>query len=130
FGGYYQPWVAIGLGASTLWMNLQLTQIRERRRTSPPGDRRRILADTFETILFLVFSVALSIGKYVRDWLELSDPEHIAYVAATLAGLFLGGLVGEIYWQTRNFPRLDDEHRANYLANLRPSIVFPYTFRS
>src|SRR5687768_14946843 len=69
FDEFIEWWMAIALAVSVFGMNLQLTQLRERRRTRSREDRARILADTFESILLLLFIVILSIGGAVKRWL-------------------------------------------------------------
>jgi hypothetical protein len=127
FRSFYQWWMAVLLAAVTFGMNFQLTQLRERRRTESRRSRQRILADTFESILFLVFIVIISAGGLLNRWLKLSDQEYLAYTAAILGGLFLAGLVGEMYWQRRNLHALDTDHRRNYIENLKRTIILPYT---
>jgi hypothetical protein len=55
----------------------------------------------------------------------LTDQEYVAYVAAMLCGLFLGGFLGEIVWQARNLGSLDELALANYATNLRRTIIIP-----
>jgi hypothetical protein len=126
FHDYLEWWMAAVLGLTMFCMNFQLTQHRERRRTRERRDRGRILADTFESILLLMFIVLISLGGMVKRWLAMQDQEFLGYVAATLAGMFLAGLLGEFYWQLRNFGALDRERRRNYIGNLRRTIIFPY----
>ncbi|MDB5035239.1 MAG: hypothetical protein JWQ98_2480 [Chlorobi bacterium] len=128
FREYYRWWMAIMLAAVMFGMNFQLTQLREGRRTSGVHDRQRIKADVFESILFLMFIVIISAGGLLRNWLHVSDQEYLAYVAAILGGLFLAGMAGEVYWQFWNFPELEEESRSNYIANLKRTIILPYTF--
>lgn len=127
FHDLYRWWMALILAAVTFGMNFQLTQLRERRRSASISSRQRVLADTFESILFLVFIVVISAGGLLNRWLALRDQEYLAYVAALLGGLFLAGLVGEMYWQRRNLHELDRDHLRNYIANLKRTIILPYT---
>ncbi|MBS1911020.1 MAG: hypothetical protein JST22_03455 [Bacteroidetes bacterium] len=127
FRSFYRWWMALLLAAATFGMNFRLTQFREERRTSSPGNRKRIMADAFESVLFLVFIAVLSAGGLLQHLLDVTDQEYLAYVSALLTGVFLAGLVGEIYWQARHFSPLDRERRHNYIANLRRTIVLPYT---
>ncbi|HVZ39201.1 MAG TPA: hypothetical protein VHI13_08000 [Candidatus Kapabacteria bacterium] len=127
FHSFYRWWMALLLAAATFGMNFRLTQFREERRTSAPGNRKRIMADAFESILFLVFIAVLSAGGLLQHLLDVTDQEYLAYVSALLTGVFLAGLVGEIYWQAKHFSPLDRERRRNYIANLKRTIVLPYT---
>lgn len=127
FQEYYLWWMALLLGAITFGMNFQLTQLREKRRTADVASRPRIVADAFESILFLLFIVTLTLGGLLRNQLSMTDQEYQAYVSALLIGLFLAGLVGELYWQMRFFGELDQEKRRNYIANLKRTIILPYT---
>ncbi len=126
FQNFYTVWMAIGLGLIMFCMNFQLTQLRERRRTSSAGSRRRILADTIESIMFLVLIVCLSFGGLVGKWLQLTQQEYLAYIASILGGIFLSGFVGELYWQIRHFRRLDPDRMRNYILNLKRTIILPY----
>lgn len=126
FHDYFEWWMAVGLGVTTFCMNFQLTQLRERRRTRDRRNRGRIVADTFESILLLLFIVLLSLGGLLRGWLAIPEQEFLGYVAAILAGMFLAGFLGEPYWQLRHFRTLDREGRQNYIRNLRRTIIFPY----
>jgi hypothetical protein len=119
-------WMAMALAATMFGLNFQLTMLRERRRTAAPRNRARLLGDTFESVLFLVFIVALTLAGALKGWAQMSDPEYLGYVAATLAGLFLAGLAGELYWQGRHLGHLDGEHRANYIRNLPRTIILPF----
>ncbi len=127
FHRFYSIWMAIVLALAVFGMNFQLTQQRERRRLAPPESRQRILADTFESILFLFFVALVSSGGLIGRWLDIGDQEYLGYVAATLGGLFLAGLVGEMYWQRQHFRELDEEGLRNYISNLRRTIILPYT---
>jgi hypothetical protein len=126
FHDYLEWWMAAALGLTMFCLNFQLTQLRERRRTREKRNRGRILGDTFESILLLMFIVLLSLGGLVKRWLAMGDQEFLGYVAAVLAGMFLAGLLGEFYWQLRHFGALDGERRLNYIRNLRRTIIFPY----
>lgn len=129
FRGFLEWWMAAGLGISMFCMNFQLTLLREQRRSSDGPRRSRIVADTFESVLFLLFVVALTFGDFVKDWLEMSDQEHLGYLAAILGGLFLAGLSGELYWQFRNLRSLPPSRRRSYMKNLGRTIIFPYLRR-
>jgi hypothetical protein len=126
FHHYFEWWMALGVGATMFCMNFQLTLLRERRRTRAPKNRARILADTFESILLLMFIVLLSLGGLLKRWMSMQDQEFLGYVAAVLAGMFLAGFAGELYWQLRHFRTLDPDGRVNYVRNLRRTIIFPY----
>ncbi len=127
FQHFYLWWMAALLAVSVFGMNFQLTQLRERRRTASTESRRRVTADAFESVLFLVLVALLSAGGLLAHSLEISDQEYLAYVAAVLGGLFMAGLVGEMYWQSRNFALLERAARRNYVANLKRTIILPYT---
>ena len=127
FREFYQWWMALLLAFATFGMNFQLTQLRERRRTAATGSRQRFMADTFESILFLLFVVILTAGGLLEGVLDIEQQEYLAYIAAVLGGLFSAGLFGEVYWQLRNFRTLTDEQRHNYVANLKRTIILPYT---
>lgn len=127
FRSLYSPWMALALGGAVFGMNFQLTQLREARRTANTNNRKRFVADTFESILFLLFIVLLSAGGLLRNMLEIGDQEYLAYVASILGSLFLAGLVGEMYWQYRHFRTLDEERQRNYVENLKRTIILPYT---
>jgi len=127
FRDYYRWWMALLLAAATFGMNFQLTQLRESRRLAGAHDRRRLVADTFESILFLAFIVVISSGGLLSRILDIDNQEYLAYVAAILGGLFLAGLIGEIYWQSGHFGGLDPERRRNYVTNLRRTIILPFT---
>lgn len=127
FSQYYNMWMAILLALAVFGMNFQLTQLREKRRSAATESRQRILADTLESILFLFFVALISSGGLIGRWLDVGDQEYLGYVAAILGGLFLAGLIGEIYWQRRHFTDLDEQGLRNYIANLRRTIILPYT---
>jgi fatty acid desaturase len=129
FRHFYTWWMAIGLGGATFFMNFRLTQLRERRRAAERRNRKRIIADTFESLLFLAFVILISTGGAFRSWLNVSDQEYLGYIAAILFGLFLAGFLGETYWQTRRLPELGTEEQEHYMANLHRSIIFPYIGR-
>lgn len=126
FHAFLRWWMAGTLAATTFGMNFRLTLLRERRRTASPRNRARIVGDTFESILFLLFVVILTIGGVLKGWLEMSDQEFLGYVAAMLAALFLAGLSGEVVWQIRNLRFLSIEQLSNYVTNLRRTIIFPF----
>src|SRR4051812_26215617 len=127
FRNFYRWWMAVLLPAIMFGMNFQLTQIRERRRTADAGDRQRILADAFESILFLLLIVALSLGGLLQKYVDVGDQEYLAYVASLLMGLFLAGLIGELYWQAKYLGGLSAEARRDYIRNLKRTIILPYT---
>ena len=129
FRAFYSWAMALVLGLASFGMNFQLTQLRERRRVEARMDPRRLLADTIESILFLLFVVALSLGGVLRSWMAIAYTEYLGYVAAILGGIFIAGLVGEIYWQLRHLRQLDADRMGNYVANLHRTIIFPYLRR-
>lgn len=129
FRAFYSWWMAAGLGLATFGMNFRLTQLRERRRAEGQRSRSRMIADTFESVLFVCFIVLLSTGGYVRDWLGVSDQEYLAYIAAILFSLFLSGFLGETWWQIRRLPFLEVDQQQNYISNLQRTIIFPYLAR-
>lgn len=127
FRSYYRWWMALLLAAATFGMNFQLTQLREQRRMVGGNSRQRLMTDTFESILFLVFIVLLSSGGLLAQAMAVENEEYLGYVAAILGGLFLAGLCGEMYWQFRHFAGLEPEKRRNYILNLRRTIILPFT---
>lgn len=127
FRNFYQWWMALLLAAATFGMNFQLTQLREGRRASATRSRQRLMADTFESILFLIFIVILSAGGVLAKAVAIGDQEYLAYIASILGGLFLAGLLGEAYWQLKHFGSLDPDVRRTYIANLKRTIILPYT---
>lgn len=127
FREFYRWWMALLLALITFGANFQLTQQREQRRTGPVESRRRIMADAFESILFLVFIAALSAGGLLQHVIDMTEQEYLAYVAALLGGLFMAGLVGELYWQARHYSRLNRGRRHNYVENMKRTIILPYT---
>lgn len=127
FQGWYQLPIALFAGGIMFGMNFHLTQLRERRRTAAPENRSRILADTLESILFMVFvGVSLAVGFIWRSD-RFTEQEMYAYMAAVLIGLFAAGMMGEIVWQRRNFRQLSVAQRVHYIVNLRRTIILPYT---
>ena len=126
FWGFYEFWIAGVVGIITFCMNLQLTRLREKRRSAPPSDRKRLMADTFESILFVFFIVLLSFAGGAVGWLGFTTQEYYAYLASILTGLFLGGLVGEVWYRLRTFNLLETGEQENYINNLQRSIIFPY----
>src|SRR4051812_8320195 len=70
FRGFYEWWMAALLGVIMFGLNFQLTLLRERRRLAEARSRQRLLADTFESLLFLGFIVALSFGESIEGSLE------------------------------------------------------------
>lgn len=127
FREYYDVTFASSIALVTFGMNYQLTELRERRRSLGSSSRKRLMADTFESILFLLFIILLSFGGFAEEILKLSTQQYYAYLAAVLGGIFLGALVGEVRFQLRRFPRLDEKRQRNYIANLRRTIILPYT---
>ena len=128
FRDYYTWWVALLLAGATFGMNFQLTQLREQRRVNAVHSRGRVVADTFESILFLIFIVIISSGGLLWRVVDITDQEYLAYVAALLGGLFLAGLYGEVYWQLKHFGSLDPDRQRNYVANLKRTVILPFTF--
>jgi hypothetical protein len=126
FRGLYEWWMAAMLGVIMFGLNFQLTQLRERRRLAGVSSRQRLLADTLESILFLGFIVALSLGESYGRSHQISDQEYLAYVAAILGGIFLAGLAGELYWQRKFLRSLDQSEQQTYIANLKRTIILPY----
>ncbi len=126
FHDFYRWWMALLLAGATFGMNFQLTQLREQRRLATI--RERLRGDTFESVLFLIFIVVLSGGGLLAKALNIGDQEYLAYIAAILGGLFLAGLLGEIYWQAKHFGSLDEDARRAYITHLKRTIILPYTF--
>lgn len=126
-GGYSLP-LALALAISTLIMNLRLTQLRENRRLLPSRHRERLRADAFEAVLFLLLVVVLSAGGAIlASTMKIDQREYTTYVSATLGGLFMGGLLGELLWHRRVYRHLPFERRARVLEHLPRSIVLPYS---
>jgi hypothetical protein len=126
FRGFYAWWMAVALGVITFGLNFQLTMLRERRRLATGEQRPRILADTFESLLFLALIILISAGEPWALSHHLTEPEYLGYVAALLSGIFLAGLFGEFYWQRKYFQTLDDTTQRAYIANLKRTIIVPY----
>ncbi len=127
FRGWYQLPIALAAGGLMFGMNFHLTQLREHRRTAPPENRTRILADTLESILFMVFVGATLAVGFIWRATQFTEQEMYAYMAAVLIGVFAAGMTGEIFWQRRNFRRLSVAQRVHYIVNLRRTIILPYT---
>jgi hypothetical protein len=125
FRDFYEWWMAVALGVIMFGLNFQLTLLRERRRMVSREQRTRIMADTFESVLFLALIIVISIGQSVADNYDLSAQEYHGYVAAILGGIFLAGISGEVYWQLKYFQTLSDTEQRAYIANLRRTIIFP-----
>jgi hypothetical protein len=126
FRNYYEWWMAVALGLIMFGLNFQLTLLRERRRLVAGEQRTRIIADTFESLLFLALIVVISIGQSVAGRHDISAPEYLGYVAAILGGIFLAGISGELFWQLKYFHALSDTEQRAYIANLRRTIILPY----
>ena len=125
FRDFYEWWMAVALAIIMFGLNFQLTLLRERRRLVSSEQRTRIMADTFESVLFFALIVVISIGQSVAGNYDLSTPEYLGYVAAILGGIFLAGISGEVYWQLKYFQNLSDTEQRAYIANLRRTIIFP-----
>jgi|GEM_PF-2393060 len=127
FAGNYNVLVALLLGGSTLTLNVRLTLMRENRRLLPSRHRERLRADAFEAVLFLILVVVLSAGSVLLSSLmHIDQREYTTYVASTLAGLFLGGLLGELLWHRRVYRTLPLDRRARLLEHLPRSVILPY----
>lgn len=126
FREYYRLTIILSLSLLFFGMNLQLTQQRERRRLNPGRNRKQLLADMTESVLFLVLIVFLWMPGITRTLLGSSAQEHYSLIAAVLCGVFLGGLSGEVWFQLRRFPLQGEEQQRNYIYNLRRTIILPY----
>jgi hypothetical protein len=125
FYEYYRPLFVVTLFVLFLVLNLRLTTIREARRAT--ADRRvRLTADIVESILFLLLILAFSFPTITRGIFGSTPHEHYGLVAATLLGMFIGGLSGEVWFQTRRLPAYDGRHQVAYMQNLKRTIILPY----
>lgn len=127
FAGNYSIPLVLVLGVSTLVMNMRLTQLRENRRLLPARHRERLRADALEAVLFLVLIVILSAGGAIlATTMQIDQREYTTYVSATLGGLFLGGLIGELLWHRNVYRTLPLDRRERLLEHLPRSIILPY----
>lgn len=125
FYDYYRLLHVGTLFALFLILNLRLTRIREVRRAT--ADRRvRLTADVIESILFLLLILAFSFPVITHALFGSAPQEHYALVAGTLLGIFVGGLAGEVWFQTRRLSTYDGTHQVAYMRNLRRTIILPY----
>lgn len=125
FYEYYRPLYVGILFLLFLTLNLRLTLIREARRAT--AERRvRLTADVIESILFLLLILAFSFPMITRGLFGSNPQEHYALVAATLLGIFVGGLSGEVWFQTRRLSAYDGRHQVTYMRNLKRTIILPY----
>lgn len=115
-----------GAGGDRLLHELPVDDASRTATTLAAGERKRIVAETFESILFLVFVVGLMATGALGRVLKMTEQEYVSYTTAVLTGLFLAGFAGELYWQIRNFALLEEEERSNYVINLKRSIILPY----
>ena len=125
FSDYYRLPVAIGLFLLFFGMNLQLTFLREKRR-AVLSTRKRLVADTVESILFLALVLAFSFPVVTNVLFGSSPQEHYALIAALLCGIFVGGLAGEVWFQTRRLSTFNGVDQVRYMEELRRTIVLPY----
>lgn len=125
FQDFYEWWMAVSLGVIMFGLNFQLTLLREQRRMTSGEERSRIMADTFESVLFLALIVVISLGQSFAGNYDIGTPEYLGYVAAILGGIFLAGILGEVYWQLNYFQKLSDSEQRAYIANLRRTILIP-----
>ncbi len=125
FSDYYRLAVALGLFFLFFGMNLQLTFLREKRRAIELP-RKRLVADTTESILFLTVILLFSFPTVTRALFGASPEEHYALIAALLCGIFVGGLAGEVWFQTRRLGRFEGPVQVRYMDQLRRTIILPY----
>lgn len=126
FHGYYRIYVVLILAFIFFGLNLQLTYQRERRRASGQKNRKRIIGDMTESILFLLLIFLMSFPTLFGALFGSTPQEHYALVASVLCGIFLGGLVGEMSFQLRSLRFLEYEEQKNYMFNLKRTIILPY----
>lgn len=124
--GHYRVSLIIAVALVFFGMNLQLTLQRERRRTRARNDRSRVITDMAESILFLLLLIVLSIPGVTSVLFEAGMREHYAIIAAMLCGVFLGALVGEVWFQLRRLPWMEEPAPSNYFANLKRTIILPF----
>lgn len=125
FSDYYRVPIALGLFFLFFGMNLQLTFLREKRRALQ-RPRERLVADTTESILFLMLILAFSFPAVTSVLFGATPEEHYALIAALLCGIFVGGLAGEVWFQTRRLGGLDGPAQVHYMNQLRRTIILPY----
>lgn len=128
FHDYYRLLFALTLFLLFFVLNLRLTGIRESQRASAER-RTRLSAEIVESVLFLLLILLFSFPVVTRALLGSSPQEHYALVAATLLGIFLGGLTGEVRFQTRRLREYDGTEQVAYMRNLKRTIILPYLRR-
>lgn len=126
FRQYYRPLLVVSLSVLFCGMNFQLTQQRERRRLAPPRNRKRLLADMMESLLFLGLIILLGLPGVTAWAFGATDGEHYALIAGILCGIFASGMVGEAWFQLRRLPRYPEEEHRNYVENLKRTLILPY----
>lgn len=126
FRDYFRPTLVIVLAVLSFGMNVQLTLQRERRRMSPPRNRRRLLADMLESLFFLALILLLGLPGATEWFFGATEGEHYALIAAILCGIFASGMIGEVWFQLRRLPRYGEEEQRNYVENLKRTIILPY----
>ena len=127
FREYYRLPLVLALGILFFGMNFQLTQQRERRRMTPTRNRKRLMADMTESLLFLGLIVILWIPGATHLIFGAGPREHYSLIAAILCGIFLGGLSGEVWFQMRRFVMYNEDEQRNYIENLKRTIILPYS---
>lgn len=126
FYDYYRFTPVISLAVLFGGMNFQLTLQRERRRLGSPRNRKRMLADMMESLLFLGLIILLGLPG-VTEWaFGSNEREHFALIAGILCGIFATGLFGEVWFQLHRLPRYEEEQQRNYIENLKRTIILPY----
>lgn len=128
FFNLYRLLFAIVLFLLFFGMNLQLTMLREKRRATL-AQRKRLVADTSESLLFLGLILLFSFPSITASTLGSTPEEHYALIASLLCGIFVGGLAGEVRFQTRRLSRYDGIEQVRYMEELRRSIILPYMKR-
>lgn len=126
FRDFYRTSLILVVAFLFFGMNFQLTQQREKRRTAAPDNRRRLLADMLESILFLGLIMLMGVPGVAETLLGAAERERYALVAAMLCGVFFSGMFGEAFFQLRRLPGRTTEEQENYIANLRRTIILPY----
>ena len=125
FFEFYRPLFVITLFLLFLTLNLRLTLIREARRATATK-RVRLTTEIIESVLFLLLILTFSFPAVTRILLGSSPQEHYALVASTLLGIFLGGLSGEVWFQTRRLQRYEGAQQVAYMKYLKRTIILPY----
>src|SRR5690606_27129403 len=121
FREYYRLLFVASLFVLFLLLNYRLTMIREARRAT--AERRvRLMAEVIESILFLLLILTFSFPVFSQVLFDSTPQEHYSLVASILLGIFLGGLAGEVRFQTARLRGFDGEDQVAYMKNLKRTI--------